>query len=246
MTVIHWDFGSAYDFFISLFVIHHPDRFGLRAAWAAGVRSRFSPEDREFLEDTLSFLAVPLTWVNSLPLADKNAGSVLDLLFQIPPEKRLMVLFQHSQLTPVVHQTLDRIQSRQKIIPDDLDILRTLFQKRSVPIKTRDVQKLAEAFLHPEAFGNQLLEILQAYYQVFFAEEEERILPELREGLQEAQQLAEMISLPSLLETLSHGVSLENPDIYRKVTLVPSYWSSPLIFFNNPQPDELLMVFGCR
>ena len=35
-----WDIGTAYDFFMSLEVLHHPDDYGLRASWAAGVRSR--------------------------------------------------------------------------------------------------------------------------------------------------------------------------------------------------------------
>ena len=30
-----WDIGTAYDMFISLDVLHNPDKFGLRGAWAA-------------------------------------------------------------------------------------------------------------------------------------------------------------------------------------------------------------------
>jgi DNA-binding transcriptional ArsR family regulator len=121
-----------------------------------------------------------------------------------------------------------------------------MFQRRTTPIKTRDVQKMAEVFLDPAAFGERLLKVLQVYYQVFFAEEEERILPALKEGLLIAQKQAAIQPIPELLEDLSHGVKLENIDSYKKIILTPSYWTTPLIFFNNPQADELLVVFGCR
>ena len=35
-----WDIGTAYEFFISLYVLHEPEKFGVRASWAAGIRSR--------------------------------------------------------------------------------------------------------------------------------------------------------------------------------------------------------------
>ena len=46
---LSWDTGTAYDFFISLSVLHEPDSFGLRSSWAAGVRSRLSTDDRKTL-----------------------------------------------------------------------------------------------------------------------------------------------------------------------------------------------------
>ena len=44
-----WDCGTAYDLFISLYVLHHPAEFGLRASWTAGVRARLSAAARETL-----------------------------------------------------------------------------------------------------------------------------------------------------------------------------------------------------
>ena len=46
-----WDQGSAYELFVSLMVLHDPERFGLRASWAAGVRSRLPAAERKLLED---------------------------------------------------------------------------------------------------------------------------------------------------------------------------------------------------
>jgi DNA-binding transcriptional ArsR family regulator len=246
MTVIHWDFGSAYDFFISLVVIHHPDRFGLRGAWAAGVRSRFSPEERQFLEEAINFFPVPISWINQLPIENKSARAILDALAALPPEKRLISLYKPSRMTEEVISTINQIHSNQMITSEDLEILRPVFQRRSTPLKTRDLQRIAEVFLNPGAFGESLLNLMQAYYQVFFEEEEERILPSLKEGIFNAQKQAEIQPFTELLEDLSHGVKLENIEQYKKITLAPSYWTSPLIFFNNPKPDELLVVFGCR
>ena len=48
---LEWDLGAGYDLFISLDVLHHPGLFGLRASWAAGVRSRLSVEERKILEN---------------------------------------------------------------------------------------------------------------------------------------------------------------------------------------------------
>ena len=45
-----WEAGTAYDLFISLLVLHDPGRVGLRAAWAAGVRSRLPGAERAFLK----------------------------------------------------------------------------------------------------------------------------------------------------------------------------------------------------
>lgn len=246
MTALHWDFGSAYDFFISIFVIHHPERFGLRPAWAAGVRSRLSPEDREFLDQSLNFLPVPLAWLNNLPTHEKNTSAVLNELAKIPAEKRLVTLMNPAQMTEAVYTSIANIQSNQKVSTTDLENLRSIFQHRSKPVKQKEIKKFAEVFFQPATFGEHYLNVLQSYYQAFFLEEEERILPALLDGLQNAQEQSQSMSLTELLEELSHGVILEKTDTFKKITLVPSYWTSPLIFFQKPQSDELLVVFGCR
>src|SRR4030042_1091767 len=58
---ILWDWGTAYDLFASLHVLHHPEKFGLRGSWAAGVRSRLTVPQRTILEDAQGlFLSSPL------------------------------------------------------------------------------------------------------------------------------------------------------------------------------------------
>lgn len=64
---ILWDYGTAYDLFISLKVLHEPASVGLRPSWAAGVRSRLPQNERKFLEEIYSFFWIPLLWVYNLP-----------------------------------------------------------------------------------------------------------------------------------------------------------------------------------
>ena len=45
-----WDMGTAYDMFISLEMLHNPKTYGIRSAWAVGVRSRVPQPEREILE----------------------------------------------------------------------------------------------------------------------------------------------------------------------------------------------------
>jgi len=88
--------------------------------------------------------------------------------------------------------------------------------------------------------------MISAYYENFFAEEETRILPILKEELEKKKKLAESVPTEELLEDLSHGVKLDKVMTQPRLVLVPSYWSSPLILYNTVSTDTMLMVFGCR
>ena len=88
---LSWEFGTAYDLMMSLEVLHNPEDFGLRASWAAGVRSRVPAGEREVLEDSLSLVYVPLAWLHTLP-EPKDAATALWALRQVPAKDRLSVL----------------------------------------------------------------------------------------------------------------------------------------------------------
>ena len=61
---LSWDMGTAYDMFMSLDVLYNPEAFGLRAAWAAGVRCRLPTPERELLQKTHRiFIKGSLHWV---------------------------------------------------------------------------------------------------------------------------------------------------------------------------------------
>jgi hypothetical protein len=78
-----------------------------------------------------------------------------------------------------------------------------------------------------EEFGEKLVSALQAYYEVFFAEEERRIRPVLESELQRAQELAEKLPFHQLVETLSKGVRMTTMPEGKEYVLAPSYWGAP-------------------
>ena len=57
-TRLRWEIGTGYDLFISLLVLHRPEQHGLRASWAAGVRSRLPADERETLETAITLMYV--------------------------------------------------------------------------------------------------------------------------------------------------------------------------------------------
>ncbi len=246
MTDIYWECGTAYDFFVSLIVLHNQERFGLRPQWAAGVRSRLPLEQRIFLEETMEFLPVPFAWIHQLDLPRKNVSDVLDYLRSVPAEKRLFEIMNKANLTPEIIRVISDLQGQSSVTAEQLEVLRGYYQNRPTPIKTRPLQKMAEAFMAAAEFGEKFIQALESYYQVFFAEEEERIRPLIQDGLLDAQQLAAELPVPELMEKLSHGVSFETVPQLSKIHLIPSYWSTPLVFGNRFSTDESIMVFGCR
>jgi len=91
LTKIQWDLGTAYDLFVSLRALHDPDAFGVRASWAAGVRSRLPADHRQTLDLAIKQISPPLFFVHTLP-APRNAASVIDALKKMPPSRVLETL----------------------------------------------------------------------------------------------------------------------------------------------------------
>ncbi|MGB9800857.1 MAG: hypothetical protein ACPLUL_12260, partial [Thermanaerothrix sp.] len=119
MTTLLWESGSAYDFFVALYVLHHPGDFGLRPTWAAGMRSRLPAAQRADLERAQAFLGVPLPWLHALPPEAKEAAGALDALAALPPATRLPALLTHPQWPPEARQALDDLARRGQITPAD-------------------------------------------------------------------------------------------------------------------------------
>ncbi len=88
---LKWDHGTAYDFFASLYAVYTPDDFGLRPAWAAGIRSRLSAESREFFQTVMRYMGIPVFWLPHLP-EPKAASTVLEALEKMKPEDILPTL----------------------------------------------------------------------------------------------------------------------------------------------------------
>nr|QCO92847.1 hypothetical protein [uncultured bacterium] len=246
MVTLLWHSGTGYDFFVSLYVLHHPGEFGLRPSWAAGVRSRLPAEQRDFLEHAQSFLHVPMTWFATLQTAQCDAADALAALERLSAEKRFEALsVQHN--TPLdLKQALNGIAERGAWNAADLEAVRVAYARRYTALHNEDLKELCNAWARPAEFSERYLEVLRTYYQVFFAEEEERIRPVLKKGLEEAQELANRLSPGQLVERLSRGVQLPQVDELIQLDLALSYWSSPLIFSSPTGPGRMYFLFGVR
>ena len=255
-TQIIWDHGTGYDFLASLTVLHFPDKFGLRGAWAAGVRSRIPGEDRDFLEEVVANFPPPLRWVYTLN-EPKDAATVLFSLKQIPPEERITTLgfcpVDSDDLLGVLHQ----IKDRQTYTPEDLEQALSLWrqyykdQKAAdeevrVVISRRKVESVVRLFADPAGFGERYLQALSTYYEVFFSEEEKRIAPKLAHALEKAQKLAAKNDLVKLLNQLLDGDWDESLLELDRLILVPSYWYTPWSLTSCLQPEMTLMLYGSR
>lgn len=246
MPALSWDLSTAYDLFVSLYVLHRPSQFGLRPSWAAGVRSRLPVAQREFFEKVQSFLPVPLRWLYLLPAGARDAADAVTTLAHTPAAERLAALSHSSQLTPEIIDTLRNLSSRQSWSPAELEVIRTHYQRRGFALKPAALTNLCDAWAHPVEFGERYLESLSVFYLNFYAEEEKRIRPGLVDGLQHAHLVAAGASPAQVLEALSHGVHFTGLDQYSEIILEPSFWSSPFVFYDAVLPGSLLVLFGCR
>jgi len=247
---LSWDWGTAYDLFVSLQVLHHPSIFGLRAAWAAGMRSRLPVTERETLEQfQKAKMAMPLHWVNGLP-KPKDGAVVLRALKEMAPGDRLEALTLKPGDPDLFRQVF--LDVRDKGTWDDTHLEELIAEVKEmeggerVHTKTTDVEVALELWAEAEASGERLLTALRAYHEVFFAEEENRIRPALEEGFETARNLAENLSVRDLLEELSQGVVLEEGFETPNLVFAPSFWGSPLLIFDKIAEDREIILFGAR
>ncbi|MDD2695233.1 MAG: winged helix-turn-helix domain-containing protein [Anaerolineales bacterium] len=243
---LSWDTGTAYDFFISLMVLHEPEAYGLRASWAAGVRSRLPAAERKMVEDMLPFVWVPLPWINALE-SPKDASSALWSLRRIPPEQRLISLIRKMEKGDVeFFQVVNEVVEKRAWNEADLEALKSATRAWEMPGKAKLLPKFLSWASRPAEFGELYYSLLQSYYQAFFEEEEKRIAPALRAGLQKAQELAASLDLPDLLVELSQGVRFEETFNVKELVLAPAYWNTPLVLFSKLDEERTLLVFGVR
>jgi DNA-binding transcriptional ArsR family regulator len=240
-----WDIGTAYDFFMSLQVLFHPDEFGLRASWAAGVRSRLPAAERKLLEDIQNFLWLPMHWVYTLP-APKDAATALWSLRQTPPAQRPLVLSNPHETTTDVVEMFRNVVERRKWDDQDLEVIRGVLLHHKKTDNIKDLPIFLDWMARPAELGELYLSAMQSYYQEYFGEEERRIAPVLHESLIQAQTMAERLSLPELLSELSQGIHFDEPLKVSKLVLVPGYWNTPLIVCPMIGPDEMVFMFGAR
>ena len=240
-----WDGGTAYDMFISLLALHAPSKHGLRAAWAKGVRARLPVAERETLEQAKTLLSWPLHWIHALP-EPRDGATVLQALEQIPPAERLPTLALMPEDVPSDWtKILQGVAARGAWDEKDVEALQALKCEKAAP-KREQLVNILKWWSQPQEFGERYLEALRVYQEVFFAEEEARILPALEKAMAKAQELAERLTLVDLLEELSQGLRLATPPQLPELVLSPSFWTTPLIIYTPVSAERELFLFGAR
>lgn len=241
-----WDFGTAYDLFISQHVLHLPERYNLRANWAAGIRSRISPEQQETLQHVQNCMLIPVHFVYYMKEKFKDSAAVLKTLSEATPLKRLQLISYHPRLAPEYIQILNETTPNRPWT----DVERETLLEHTIGVERQANPKYLESLYHiwsdPKAFGEAYLSALKAYVNNFFAEEEKRILPALKQALNYAQMRAGSLTTPKLLEELTAGIRYYDLDSINVVTLAPSFWLAPLMVTHRIETDKYIVVFGAR
>jgi DNA-binding transcriptional ArsR family regulator len=246
--VILWDSGTAYDFFASLEVIHAPAEYGLRASWAAGIRSRLTPQARELFSHAVPGLTIPLLWLYAMP-APKTPRFVLDRLEAADPAEILPALALNPEKPDPCHEILRGISARGAWTPGDRDGLLSrsecLHLGKLVGQK-EDLDRWLDAWARPREFGVAFRSALREFYEVFFREEERRIAGDVERGLERARELASRLPVEDLFEELSQGIRMAEYLTKETLVLVPCYWCSPRIVSTELAEGRLIVMFGCR
>jgi DNA-binding transcriptional ArsR family regulator len=253
-----WDVGSAYDLFTSLTVLHDPNRYGLRGSWAAGVRSRIPTEHRDFLQEVAEHHYVwPIPWLASLT-GPKDSATVLEQLDEIPTADLLRVLSQSymaDEVKALLYQVAEKCSwddaDKQTLHDVYVEMYRKEGQKKK-RITDEELENTLNVWADPEGFGKSWLAAVKAYYEVFFREEEMRILPALQQSAAYAQEAAQTISFWALLTDLSQGLKFDYDEKkvgnMREVVMIPSFWTTPLSLFMaaDHNHERWLFMFGGR
>lgn len=247
MTSILWDVSPTYDFFVSLRVLHDPTNWQLRGAWAAGVRSRLSAENRTFLQETYHFVAPPSAWLHEMN--DKSSAHVvLDRLEALDVSSRLnWLLFNSDEVKPkhtAAAERLKQILAAGNYTDDDVTVMRR--ELKPANHSRKQIRSLLHWHLNSAEFGERIALALRDYYDVFFAEEEKRITPALEKAHKRGRELSERLSLRELLEELAQGIQFEDIDEEKQFVLIPSFWITPLIAQFSLGEEKRGFIYGAR
>jgi len=245
---INWEIGTAYELFISLHVLHAPEKFALRASWAAGIRSRIPAPERKLLEDVIPFIGLPLAWIHDLT-GSKDAISALWSLKQMPPAKRLPhMLCLKEDSKHEWEQMLLRVCQCEAWEQSDMESVKGMNKKDGKSeFDEEKFTRFLDRWAKPNELGEGFLSALQSYHQAFFEDEEKRVEPILKAGLERARQLSTKMSVEELMVELSQGVRLEKEYSAKNFTIIPAYWTTPLILFEPTcNGNSMLFFFGAR
>ena len=255
-TQLIWEIGTGYDLFTSLEVLHNPDRYGLRGSWAAGVRSRLPVEQRDLLQDLLKdghMWAIP--WLAGLD-GPKDSQTIIERIAEIPAAGRLPK-FGSCYMWPETQDFLANIMARAVWDETDKETLKEMYKtlyrkegKKAKKISDSEIEMTLTVWAEAEKYGEGLLKALETYYEVFFAEEERRILPALEETVASSKALAKEMPLEDLLNQLSQGLRFdyESTSEMKELIMVPSFWTTPLTLFTTfgQGHERWIFMYGGR
>jgi DNA-binding transcriptional ArsR family regulator len=185
----------------------------------------------------------PLAWVHSLD-EPKDSRAVSTALAKVPPMDRMAKMVFSSLAPEEVKALLLELSRKRTWSDDDLHMLRKSLKDHNKSPK--ELKTILEWWSRPDEFGERYLDALQCYRESFFEEEERRIAPKLYQSLESARYLSEKLSVSNLLEELSQGVRFVSLNDSEELILAPSYWSSPLIFYDRLGNNSHLVLFGAR
>lgn len=246
-TTLLWDAGPAYDYFVSLRMLHEPKAWGLRPAWAAGVRARIPAGQRNFLGEVYDLLGVPVEWLQAGSLAG-DTETMLQALQEIPPKERLFrLLFPvESPHTAQARSLLAGVSARADWQEPDLRALAADPYMQSTGYDEAYLRLLLAWAARAGTFGERLLPALRSYHEGFFVEEEARIRPYLRQALAAARALAGKSPLETLVAALT-GIRWDRFPTLPSLTLIPSFWLSARVIWGRRQHDGgLFYLFAAR
>jgi DNA-binding transcriptional ArsR family regulator len=245
MPTITWSKGTAYDFFISLHVLHHAAAFGLRPSWTAGVRQRLSTHNREILEKLYTFTTLPLDWISCQP-EPRDAQTILHRLASLTPVDQVRILTIPEGAPGDLTRLFSRSVHGKELSAKDKSILSSRLTRNSKILRPAEIEVLLKLWQGVEESSRLLMQALQEFQQVFFSDEAVRLDSLLESGLQSARHLASRTTLHVLIEELSHGVRFEELEDAGEIILVPSFWLSPFVIPSTPREGTMQIVFGCR
>ncbi len=244
---IIWDKGGAYDLFVSLLILHWPNEFGLRASWAAGVRSRLPMSLRAVLEHSQKFLNIPLAWIYALP-EPKDAATALAALNALAPEDRLPALVfgtRDDEQTRAHRQVLLSLDGKQRLTANLESEILKYYRHSQAPEKIY-ARAVFDAWSQRKTFGEKFAQALEAYVENFFQEDEPRIIPAQEKALAKVQEQAQQMDILTLLEEISTGVRLDWIENVSKLVLAPSFWGAPFVFLGRTDEETGIILFGAR
>ncbi|MEA4813154.1 MAG: winged helix-turn-helix domain-containing protein [Anaerolineaceae bacterium] len=244
-TRLNWEIGTAYDFFISLVVLHEPEDFGLRPSWAQSVRSKLSAENRKVLETANTVITNPLCFIHNLE-KPQDALTALSALEALTPSKILDAIFFSGRTPEAFKEALRSTAKGRRWTHEQREIISDHYVENSREVTLGFLDALRALWEDREKFGLAYTKALRNYYEVFFKDEEKRILPILKQSLSHAQMRSGSRPLAAMLEELSAGVRYMHLESLSKIYLAPSFWGTPYLFYDYPGENEVIMVFGAR